>query len=55
MISMENWSVLGIELQTEYRIAHEMETYWYSFAVPPADSMPFNSASARVLMWPYME
>ena len=24
-------------------------------AFPPASSMPFFSASARVLMWPYME
>lgn len=30
-------------------------TDWKISAWPPADSMPFFSASARALMWPYME
>jgi hypothetical protein len=31
------------------------QTHWKTSAEPPADSMPFFSASARVLMWPYIE
>lgn len=31
------------------------ETHWYTSTVPPAFLMPRTSASARALMWPYIE